>query len=114
MCDRLFGIEGVVPEKASVSFIPNDGSKELKLPVNSEPENVDGTRASEILAIAMVDLEISVSLGDRRWCITPAIFHMSKFCMFSDGQGIVRGQLRKRWGLGYNGKRCWEIHYLAT
>ncbi|RPB26874.1 arginine biosynthesis ArgJ [Terfezia boudieri ATCC MYA-4762] len=55
------GVEGVVPEKTNVSFIPTDGSKELKLLVNGEPENVDETRASEILA--MEDLEISVSLG---------------------------------------------------
>ncbi|KAF8476173.1 arginine biosynthesis protein ArgJ [Kalaharituber pfeilii] len=55
------GVDGVVPEKTNVSFIPTDGSKELKLLVNGEPENVDEERASEILA--MEDLEISVSLG---------------------------------------------------
>ncbi|RPB05727.1 arginine biosynthesis protein ArgJ [Choiromyces venosus 120613-1] len=55
------GVEGVVPEKTNVSFIPTDGSPELKLLVNGEPENVDEERASEILA--MEDLEILVSLG---------------------------------------------------
>lgn len=55
------GVEGVVPEKTNVSFIPTDGSPELKLLVNGEPENVDEERASEILA--MEDLEIMVSLG---------------------------------------------------
>jgi len=55
------GVEGVVPEKTNVSFIPTDGSSELKLLVNGEPENVDEERASEILA--MEDLEILVSLG---------------------------------------------------
>lgn len=55
------GVKGVVPEKTNVSFIPTDGSKELKLLVNGEPENVDEDRASEILA--MEDLEIRVSLG---------------------------------------------------
>ncbi|KAH0594433.1 hypothetical protein MHUMG1_07783 [Metarhizium humberi] len=51
----------IVPEKTSVSFIPTDGSKELKLLVNGEPEVVDEKRASEILE--MEDLEILVSLG---------------------------------------------------
>lgn len=55
------GVEGVVPEKTNVSFIPTDGSPELKLLVNGEPENVDEERASEILA--MEDLEVRVSLG---------------------------------------------------
>jgi glutamate N-acetyltransferase/amino-acid N-acetyltransferase len=55
------GVEGVVPEKTNVSFIPTDGSQELKLLVSGEPENVNEERASEILA--MEDLEIRVSLG---------------------------------------------------
>lgn len=55
------GVTGVVPEKTNVSFIPTDGSEELKLLVNGEPEIVDEQRASQILA--MEDLEIRVSLG---------------------------------------------------
>lgn len=55
------GVAGVVPEKTNVSFVPTDGSAELKLLVNGEPENVDEARASEILA--MEDLEIQVTLG---------------------------------------------------
>lgn len=51
----------IVPEKTNVSFIPADGSKELKLLVNGEPEQVDEQRASEILE--MEDLEILVKLG---------------------------------------------------
>lgn len=51
----------IVPETTSVSFIPTDGSKELKLLVNGEPEVVDEERASEILE--MEDLEILVKLG---------------------------------------------------
>lgn len=51
----------IVPEKTSVSFIPTDGSKELKLLVNGEPEVVDEKRASQILE--MEDLEILVTLG---------------------------------------------------
>lgn len=51
----------VNPEKTNVSFVPTDGSKELKLLVNGEPEVVDEVRASEILQAE--DLEILVSLG---------------------------------------------------
>lgn len=51
----------VVPEKTNVSFIPTDGSPELRLLVDGEPEAVDETRASEILELE--DLEILVSLG---------------------------------------------------
>ncbi|KAG5964179.1 hypothetical protein E4U58_003275 [Claviceps cyperi] len=51
----------IVPEKTNVSFIPTDGSKELKLLVNGEPEQVDEQRASEILELE--DLEILVKLG---------------------------------------------------
>ena len=51
----------IVPEKTSVSFIPTDGSPELRLLVNGEPETVDETRAAEILEHE--DLEILVRLG---------------------------------------------------
>ena len=51
----------IVPDRTSVSFIPSDGSLELKLLVNGEPEIVDEVRAAEILAHE--DLEILVRLG---------------------------------------------------
>ncbi|KAI5865658.1 arginine biosynthesis protein ArgJ [Durotheca rogersii] len=51
----------ITPEKTSVSFIPTDGSRELKLLVNGEPEAVDEARAAEILKHE--DLEILVRLG---------------------------------------------------
>lgn len=51
----------IAPEQTSVSFIPADGSAELKLLVNGEPEQVNEERASEILQ--MEDLEILVRLG---------------------------------------------------
>lgn len=51
----------IVPEKTSVSFIPSDGSPELKLSVNGEPESVDEIRAAEILEHE--DLEILIKLG---------------------------------------------------
>ncbi|PYH76378.1 Arginine biosynthesis bifunctional protein ArgJ beta chain [Aspergillus uvarum CBS 121591] len=51
----------VVPERTSVSFRPVDGSPELKLLVNGEPEQVDEARAAVILQEE--DLEIVVDLG---------------------------------------------------
>lgn len=47
--------------KTNVSFIPADGSEELKLLVNGEPQPVDEERASEILEFE--DLQIEVDLG---------------------------------------------------
>jgi glutamate N-acetyltransferase/amino-acid N-acetyltransferase len=54
----------VTPNTTSVSFVPTDGSQELKLLVNGEPENVDEDRASEILEHE--DLIIRVTLGTGR------------------------------------------------
>ncbi|KAI0119253.1 DNA replication factor C-like protein [Daldinia grandis] len=51
----------IIPEKTNVSFVPTDGSPELKLLVNGEPEIVDEARAAEILEFE--DLEILVRLG---------------------------------------------------
>lgn len=53
----------VKPEHTSVSFIPTDGSEELKLLVRGEPEQVDEVRAKQILE--MEDLEILVRLEDK-------------------------------------------------
>lgn len=61
-------VSDVIPEKTSVSFIPTDGSPELKLLVNGEPENVDEARAAEILEHE--DLEIMVKLGGGKEEVT--------------------------------------------
>ncbi|EME82387.1 uncharacterized protein MYCFIDRAFT_165484 [Pseudocercospora fijiensis CIRAD86] len=52
----------VIPSQTSVSFIPADGSEELKLLVRGEPEQVNEARAKQILE--MEDLEILVRLED--------------------------------------------------
>ncbi|KAL1302282.1 hypothetical protein AAFC00_002700 [Neodothiora populina] len=54
--------KSVTPEHTSVSFIPADGSEELKLLVRGEPEQIDEVRAKAILE--MEDLEILVNLCD--------------------------------------------------
>lgn len=57
------GVDSVVPEETSVSFIPTDGSPELKLLVKGEPEKVDEERAAQILEHE--DLEILVNLSEK-------------------------------------------------
>ena len=52
-----------IPTQTSVSFIPSDGSPNLKLLIRGEPEAVDEERAKEILE--MEDLEILVDLCDN-------------------------------------------------
>ncbi|KAJ1329685.1 glutamate N-acetyltransferase [Microdochium nivale] len=54
-------VDAIVPEKTNVSFVPTDGSAELKLLIDGEPEMVDEARAAEILEHE--DLEILVRLG---------------------------------------------------
>ena len=44
-----------------MSFVPRDGSEELKLLVDGEPEKVDEEHAAQILQAE--DLEIRVELG---------------------------------------------------
>ncbi|EON66615.1 arginine biosynthesis ArgJ 1, mitochondrial [Coniosporium apollinis CBS 100218] len=58
------GVLSVVPEQTSVSFIPTDGSAELKLLVRGEPEAVDEARAAQILEAE--DLEILVRLSETK------------------------------------------------
>ncbi|KZV98752.1 arginine biosynthesis protein ArgJ [Exidia glandulosa HHB12029] len=53
--------EPVNPNRVSVSFIPTDGSAELKLLVNGEPEALDEARAKTILEEE--DLEVRIDLG---------------------------------------------------
>ncbi|KAL7915358.1 arginine biosynthesis protein ArgJ [Trichoderma velutinum] len=76
----------IIPERTSVSFVPTDGSAELKLLVNGEPENVDEQRASEILE--MEDLEILVRLGTG----DKSIVHWT--CDFSHDYVTINGDYR--------------------
>lgn len=61
LCAIGYSGSKVNPTQTSVAFVPTDGSPELPLLVNGEPEQVDEARASEILALP--DLEIRVQLG---------------------------------------------------
>lgn len=53
--------DSIVTQKASVSFVPSDGSLKLALLVDGEPVAVDEARASDVLAAE--DLEVEISLG---------------------------------------------------
>lgn len=63
LCATGYAGVPVDPYKTNVSFIPIDGSAELKLLVNGEPENVDEERASEILAEEDVIIRVSLGTG---------------------------------------------------
>ncbi|PWY75176.1 hypothetical protein BO70DRAFT_364255 [Aspergillus heteromorphus CBS 117.55] len=78
----------VVPERTSVSFRPVDGSAELKLLVNGEPEQVDEARASVILQEE--DLEIVVDLGGQEGA-EEAVYW---FCDFSHEYVTINGDYR--------------------
>jgi len=49
----------------SVSFVPTDGSAELKLLVKGEPEQVDEARAAEILKAEDLAIKVELGLGEE-------------------------------------------------
>ncbi|KAJ0116265.1 hypothetical protein J7T55_005211 [Diaporthe amygdali] len=55
----------VVPERTNVSFVPTDGSAELRLLVDGEPEAVDEARASEILQAEDLHILVRLGTGDK-------------------------------------------------
>lgn len=68
LCATGYAGADVNPERTNVSFIPLDGSPELKLLVNGEPEQVDETRASEILESEDLELTIDLGTGGGQCC----------------------------------------------
>jgi glutamate N-acetyltransferase/amino-acid N-acetyltransferase len=83
------GTNSVIPEETSVSFIPADGSAELKLLVKGEPEAVDEARAAKILEHE--DLEINVRLSEGRGWDKEAVFWT---CDFSHEYVTINGDYR--------------------
>ncbi|KAJ4334408.1 glutamate N-acetyltransferase [Ascochyta clinopodiicola] len=82
-------VDSVIPEETSVSFIPSDGSEELKLLVRGEPEQVDEERAAKILEAE--DLEIKVQLSEKRAYKEEAVFWT---CDFSHEYVTINGDYR--------------------
>jgi glutamate N-acetyltransferase/amino-acid N-acetyltransferase len=83
------GVDSVIPEETSVSFVPTDGSEELKLLVRGEPEQVDEARAAKILEAE--DLEIKVQLSEKRAYKEEAVFWT---CDFSHEYVTINGDYR--------------------
>jgi glutamate N-acetyltransferase/amino-acid N-acetyltransferase len=83
----------VKPQETSVSFIPADGSEELKLLVRGEPEQVDEERAKQILE--MEDLEILVKLNDKPDATQPPrVEEVFWTCDFSHEYVTINGDYR--------------------
>jgi glutamate N-acetyltransferase/amino-acid N-acetyltransferase len=59
-------VSEIVPERTSVSFVPADGSAELKLLVDGEPESVDEARAADILEFEDLEILVKLGTGDAR------------------------------------------------
>jgi len=83
------GVDSVIPEETSVSFVPTDGSEELKLLVRGEPEQVDEARAAKILEAE--DLEINVRLSENKGYKEEAVFWT---CDFSHEYVTINGDYR--------------------
>ncbi|CAO2649305.1 Nn.00g066900.m01.CDS01 [Neocucurbitaria sp. VM-36] len=83
------GVDSVIPEETSVSFVPTDGSEELKLLVRGEPEQVDEERAAKILEAE--DLEINVRLSENKGYTEEAVFWT---CDFSHEYVTINGDYR--------------------
>jgi len=77
------------PQQTSVSFIPADGSEELKLLVDGEPQAVDEARAAAILE--MEDLEILVKLSNREQDVAETAVYT---CDFSHEYVTINGDYR--------------------
>lgn len=63
LCAIGYSNVAVDPFRTSVSFIPQDGSAELKLLVDGEPQEVDEERASEILQPTDVEIKVNIGTG---------------------------------------------------
>lgn len=87
LCATGYAGVPVEPSKTNVSFIPNDGTPELKLLVNGEPENVDEERASKILQDEDVNIRVSLGTGGG---------HSTEFwtCDFSHEYVTINGDYR--------------------
>ena len=56
----------IIPERTSVSFTPVDGTRELKLLINGEPEAVDEQQAAKILESEDLEIRVDLKNGEAR------------------------------------------------
>lgn len=88
------GAGTVVPERTSVSFKPVDGSPELKLLVNGEPESVDEERASTILQSEDLEIVVDLGGGDKGEAGKGGEDALYWFCDFSHEYVTINGDYR--------------------
>lgn len=74
------------PSRVSISFVPTDGSAELKLLANGEPEMVDEVRASKILELPDLEINVRLGMGDAE-----AVYYT---CDFSHEYVTINGDYR--------------------
>ncbi|EAS30711.3 arginine biosynthesis ArgJ, mitochondrial [Coccidioides immitis RS] len=84
----------VIPERTSVSFKPVDGSPELKLLVNGEPEAVDEERASAILQNEDLEIVVDLGGGDKGEAGKGGEDGVFWFCDFSHEYVTINGDYR--------------------
>lgn len=68
------------PSKVTVKFRPTDGSPDIALLTNGEPEQVDEARAAEVLKLEDLDIRIDLGQGTEKaqyW--TCDLSHVSHF-----------------------------------
>ena len=68
------------PSKVTVKFRPTDGSPDIALLTNGEPEQVDEARAAEVLKLEDLDIRIDLGQGNEKaqyW--TCDLSHVSHF-----------------------------------
>ncbi|TIB11219.1 hypothetical protein E3P89_02435 [Wallemia ichthyophaga] len=53
------------PSKVTVKFRPTDGSPDVRLLTNGEPETVDEARAAEVLKMEDLDIHIDLCIGEE-------------------------------------------------
>ena len=73
----------ILPERTSVSFVPGDGSPELKLLVRGEPENVDEERAKVILEEEDLEIRVDLDTGSEEASYWFCDFSHGKFTKYS-------------------------------
>ena len=84
---------GINPDSTSVSFVPTDGSAELKVLVRGEPQDFDEARAKQILDLE--DLEILVKLDDSGLEQQDAMPEVKSWtCDFSHEYVTINGDYR--------------------
>lgn len=97
---------GIIPENTSISLIPSDGSCELHLLVNGEPQLVDEDRAAEILQYEDVEILVDMGVGreqatywtcDFRWVVIFQFINWANHSLVTNMLRLMETIERKIW-----------------